>query len=85
MILDEPTSALDPIAESEMYLKYNQLTKNSTSVFISHRLASTKFCDKILLIKDGHIVEQGTHDELMKNNGEYANLFAIQSSYYKEA
>ena len=84
LILDEPTSALDPIAESELYEQYNELTKNKTSIYISHRLASTRFCDRILYIEDGRIIENGNHDELMKLKGKYAYLFDIQSHYYKE-
>lgn len=84
IILDEPTAALDPIAEEELYIKYNDITKNKTSIFISHRLSSTKFCDRIVLLEDSKIIEQGTHDELMLINGKYAEMFKIQSSYYKE-
>jgi ABC-type multidrug transport system fused ATPase/permease subunit len=84
MILDEPTAALDPIAESELYEKYNDLTKDKTSLFISHRLSSTKFCDRILFLENGQIIEDGTHHELMTLNGKYANMFEIQSHYYKE-
>ena len=84
LILDEPTAALDPIAESELYMKYNEIAKNKTSVFISHRLASTRFCDRIILISDGEIAETGTHGELMKKGGKYAELFEIQSHYYKD-
>jgi ATP-binding cassette, subfamily B, bacterial len=84
MILDEPTAALDPIAESELYEKYNNLTKNKTSLFISHRLSSTKFCDRIVFLENGQIVESGTHDELMRFKGKYANMYDIQSHYYKE-
>ena len=83
-ILDEPTSALDPIAENEIYQKYNDLTKNTTSVFISHRLASTRFCDRIIMIADGGIGEEGTHEELLKAGGKYAELYEVQSKYYKE-
>lgn len=84
LILDEPTAALDPIAESEMYEKYNTLVGNKTSIFISHRLSSTRFCDRILFMKDGKIVETGTHDELMNLGGEYANMFEIQAHYYQK-
>lgn len=82
LILDEPTSALDPLAESAMYEEYNQLTEGKTSIFISHRLASTRFCDRILYLKDGQIAEEGTHDELLRSQGEYARIYEIQSSYY---
>lgn len=84
MILDEPTAALDPIAEADMYSKYNEMTKDCTSVYISHRLASTRFCDRILLIDNHKIAEEGTHEELLKLSGEYARLFEIQSQYYRE-
>lgn len=84
IILDEPTAALDPIAEDELYKKYSELTKNKTSVYISHRLASTRFCDRIIYIHNGEIIEEGTHDELMKYGGKYAYMFELQSHYYKE-
>lgn len=83
LILDEPTAALDPIAESEMYEEYNALAKKKTSLFISHRLASTKFCDRILFLEDGQIIEMGTHAQLMQKNGKYREMFEIQSHYYK--
>lgn len=84
LILDEPTAALDPIAEDEIYKKYNQIAKNTTSIFISHRLASTRFCDRIFLLDNNKLAEVGTHDELMKLDGKYKELFDIQSQYYKE-
>ncbi|MGN1344384.1 MAG: ABC transporter ATP-binding protein [Traorella sp.] len=84
MILDEPTAALDAIAENEMYQKYAQLVENKTSLFISHRLSSTRFCDRIFFLENGHIIENGTHEELMNLNGAYANMFTIQSQYYVE-
>jgi len=84
IILDEPTAALDPIAENELYLKYGDLTKDRTSIFISHRLSSTRFCDRIVFLHKGNIAELGSHDELMKLKGKYAQMFEIQSHYYKE-
>lgn len=85
IILDEPTAALDPIAENQMYLKYDELTKNKTSVYISHRLSSTRFCDRIIFIDNGKIIETGTHDELMAHGGKYKKIFEIQSQYYKNS
>ncbi len=85
LILDEPTAALDPIAENELYLKYNEMTDNKISFFISHRLSSTRFCDRILFISDGRITEEGTHDELMAMKGAYYRMYQLQSYYYKEA
>ena len=84
LILDEPTSALDPIAESRIYEEYNQLADKKTAVFISHRLASTKFCDRILFLDGGKIVEEGSHAQLMNNGGKYREIFDIQSHYYKK-
>lgn len=84
LLLDEPTAALDPLAESEIYQKYSDMASNKTSLFISHRLASTRFCDRIILIKDGGIKEEGSHEDLLKLNGEYAKLFEVQSRYYKQ-
>lgn len=84
IMLDEPTAALDPIAEAELYEKYGDMTSGKSSVYISHRLASTRFCDRILFIEGGGIAEQGTHDELLAKGGRYAELFEVQSKYYKE-
>ncbi len=84
LILDEPTAALDPIAEDEIYRSYNDLTAGRSAVYISHRLASTRFCDRIILIDDGVIAEQGTHGALMAADGKYAQFFQIQAKYYKE-
>ena len=84
IVLDEPTAALDPIAESEMYQKYNEMTSGKSSIYISHRLASTRFCDRIIMIADGGIGEEGTHEELLKAGGKYAELYEVQSKYYKE-
>ncbi len=84
LILDEPTAALDPIAENELYLKYNELTKGKISFFISHRLSSTRFCDKIFFISDGKIAESGTHEELMALKGKYYRMYQLQSYYYQQ-
>jgi ATP-binding cassette subfamily B protein len=84
IVLDEPTAALDPIAESGIYGKYNELTDGRTSLYISHRLASTRFCDRIILLADSGITEEGTHDALIAKGGRYAELFEIQSRYYRE-
>ena len=84
LVLDEPTAALDPIAESDIYQKYNEMTAGKSSVFISHRLASTRFCDRILFVKDGGIAEEGTHEELLQKGGAYAKLFNVQARYYQE-
>ena len=83
-VLDEPTAALDPIAESDLYERYHELTKGSTSIYVSHRLASTRFCDRIILIGAGGIAEMGTHEELMEAGKEYAHLYEVQSRYYTE-
>ena len=84
LILDEPTAALDPISENELYLKYNELTEDKISFFISHRLSSTRFCDRILFIKDGAVAESGTHEELMAKKGAYYRMCQTQSMYYRE-
>ena len=84
LVLDEPTAALDPIAENDIYMKYNEMTKRKTSLFISHRLASTRFCDRILFLQDGVIAEEGTHEQLLNLGGEYAKLFHVQARYYQE-
>ena len=84
VILDEPTAALDPIAEADLYGKYNEMTEGCSSLYISHRLASTRFCDRIILIGEHKILEEGTHASLMKLGGHYAELFEIQSKYYRE-
>ena len=84
LILDEPTAALDPIAENNLYLQYRELTRRKTSIYISHRFASTRFCDRVVLLENGVVAESGTHDELMSQNGRYAHMFNVQAKYYKE-
>ena len=84
LVLDEPTAALDPITESEIYLKYSEMTQGKTSLFISHRLASTRFCDRIILLENGSIAEEGSHEALLQRGGSYAKLFTVQRRYYEE-
>lgn len=83
LILDEPTSALDPMAESRLYQKYHEISAHKTTLFISHRLASTSFCDRILLLDKGRIAEEGTHQELLEKGGIYGEMFHLQSQYYQ--
>lgn len=83
-ILDEPTAALDPLAESQIYEEYSRMTEDKTSIFISHRLASTRFCDRIILLEYGKIIEDGTHEELMNARGRYYEMYEVQSKYYRE-
>ncbi|MDU3688439.1 MAG: ABC transporter ATP-binding protein [Anaerococcus hydrogenalis] len=84
LILDEPTAQLDALAERELYTLYDDLTKNKSSIFISHRLASTKFCNRIVYLKDGEIKSTGSHEELMKNDSDYKDLYNLQAKNYKE-
>ena len=82
VILDEPTAALDPIAEAEIYEKYSQMTAGKTAGYISQRMSSGKFCDRIIVLDHGRIAEDGTHDTLLANHGIYANLYETQAQYY---
>lgn len=84
VILDEPTAALDPIAENELYSNFKDSVGERTVLYISHRLSSTRFCDRIVLIEGGKIIEEGVHEELMERAGRYAALYEMQSKYYKE-
>lgn len=84
LVLDEPTAALDPLAEDHIYKKYHEMTAGKTAVFISHRLASTRFCDRILFLEKGKMIEEGTHEQLLKRGGAYAEMYEIQSRYYQE-
>ena len=84
LILDEPTAALDAIAESRSYENFNQMAGGRTTVYISHRLSSTRFCDKIAMFEAGRLIEYGTHEELMQKGEKYAQLFGVQAQYYAE-
>ncbi len=84
VILDEPTAALDPIAENELYMNFGNAMEKRTAIYISHRLSSTRFCDRIILLEHGEIIEEGNHDTLMAENGRYAALYEMQSQYYKD-
>lgn len=82
VVLDEPTAALDSLAEAKLYEDFDKLIGKKTAVYISHRLSSTQFCEKVAMFEDGKMVEYGTHEELMQKNGAYANMFRIQAQYY---
>jgi len=85
VILDEPTSALDPVSEYEIYTKFDKLVKNKTSIYISHRMASCRFCNNILVIEDGKVIQQGNHDILLQEkDGLYSAMWDTQSQYYNE-
>ncbi|MCI9616445.1 MAG: ABC transporter ATP-binding protein [Eubacterium sp.] len=84
IVLDEPTAALDALAEDRMYQEFNKMVEGKTSIFISHRLSSTRFCDQIVLFKDGTVKELGTHTELMEHKGEYAHMYDVQAQYYRQ-
>lgn len=84
IILDEPTAALDPVAEYEIYTRFNEIVGNRTAIYISHRLSSCRFCDEILVFQEGHIVQQGSHEELLADaGGKYSELWNAQAQYYK--
>lgn len=84
VVMDEPTAALDALAEAEIYENFNTLIKGKTAVYISHRLASTKFCDKIALFDKDGLKEYGSHEELMWMKGQYYEMFTVQGKYYQE-
>ena len=76
---------MDPVAENKLYLQYHTLTKGKTSIFISHRLSSTRFCERIILLDGGRIAESGSHDDLMALGGKYAAMFEVSSKYYRDS
>ena len=84
IVLDEPTAALDPVSENRLYETYDEVMQGKTTIFISHRLASTRFCHRIVLIDHGQIAEEGTHEELLAKKGRYYELFETQAKYYRE-
>ena len=84
ILLDEPTAAMDAVAEKDTYELYSSVFKDVSTLFISHRLASTRFCDEILFLEKGRIVQRGTHDQLMQQVGGYAKMFEVQSRYYQQ-
>ena len=85
LILDEPTAALDPRAEYEIYKKFDELVRGKTAVYISHRMSSARFCDKIAVLNNGEVIEYGNHQQLMNKNGAYAELFNMQAQFYVDA
>lgn len=86
IILDEPTAALDPVAEAEIYSKFNDIVTDKTTVYISHRLSSCKFCDEIAVFHEGNVVQKGTHEELISDKtGKYYELWNAQAQYYNES
>jgi len=84
VIMDEPTAALDAIAEAELYERYNEMVGGKTSLYISHRLSSTRFCDRIAFINNGRVTELGNHEQLMALRGSYAEMYAVQAHYYQD-
>ena len=86
IILDEPTAALDPVAEAEIYTKFNEIVEDKTAIYISHRLSSCRFCDNIAVFHEGNMIQQGNHDTLLADkNGKYHELWYAQAQYYQEA
>lgn len=84
ILLDEPTAALDPLSENRLYETYDEIMAGRSTVFISHRLASTRFCSRIILMEQGQLTEEGTHETLLALGGRYRTLFDTQAKYYRE-
>ena len=82
IVLDEPTAAIDPIEETRIYDRFAQMAKEKTAIIVTHRLGSVKLADRVFVMKDGRLVEEGTHEELMRLNGEYARLYRTQEKWY---
>lgn len=83
IVLDEPTAAVDPIIENEIYKEFTKICEDKTAIIVSHRLSTTKLCDRILVFSNGHIIETGNHEELMKCKGKYFEMFNAQRSFYQ--
>ena len=84
IVLDEPTAALDPEAEAEIYTKFDEIVTDKTAIYISHRLSSCRFCDEIAVFENGRVVQQGTHDNLLAQEGKYSSLWTAQAQYYQK-
>lgn len=84
VVFDEPTASLDPISESKLYTRFSDIIGDKTAIYISHRLASVKICDRVLVFENGEIIESGTHDELTNLGGKYSEMFSKQATYYKQ-
>lgn len=84
VVLDEPTAALDPISEAQVYESFHEMVRDKTSIYISHRMSSCRFCDDIVVFDDGKIVERGSHEELLAAGGCYAGMWNAQAKYYTE-
>ena len=85
VILDEPTAALDPIAEAQIYENFNEMVKNKTAIYISHRMSSCQFCDDILVFEHGNLIQRGSHAQLLQQDGLYQQLWTAQAAYFQEA
>lgn len=83
LILDEPTAALDPRAEAQLFQRFAELTEGRTTILVTHRLASVHMADRILVLKEGRLIEEGSHDVLLRQNGEYAALYRLQADQYE--
>ena len=84
IILDEPAAALDPLAEAEIYENFNRLIQDKTAIYISHRMSSCRFCDRIIVLDGGQILEEGNHETLLKKQGRYYELYHTQAVYYTQ-